>query len=267
MNRAVPGGSVTEPHPLQARVGSAWTPCPGAPTEPSGRWPAGRFVSVVFSAMSERPPPSDPDRRLTILATEHWSLLATRSLIYSESFSRVSTFLSVLSASMVAVALLAQVDQFGTTSRLVAVLLLLVVLLLGLSTVIRLAELNVDDTITVSGMNRLRGAYFELDPDAQEHFVTSADPGRAGVMETMGLSHLPSRGSFTHALAVLPVALSILLAVVVAVIVALVAGLLGAGTIVTLATAVVTFALAVVCLGVYNRRRFRSSAEELGRRS
>ena len=37
--------------------------------------------------------------RLQILATEHWSLLATRSMGYQESFSRAAMFLSVLSGA------------------------------------------------------------------------------------------------------------------------------------------------------------------------
>lgn len=58
--------------------------------------------------------------RLQILATEHWSLLATRSLTWTESFSRAQMFLSVLSGAVVALALVAQATSFGdgfVTSR------------------------------------------------------------------------------------------------------------------------------------------------------
>jgi hypothetical protein len=53
--------------------------------------------------------------RLQILASEHWSLLSTRWLTYGESLSRVVMFLSVLSAAVVALALLAQVDHLRET--------------------------------------------------------------------------------------------------------------------------------------------------------
>ena len=48
-------------------------------------------------------PPSDdhpfgPDGA-AILATEHWSLLASRSLLWNEAQSRATVFLSVLSAA------------------------------------------------------------------------------------------------------------------------------------------------------------------------
>jgi hypothetical protein len=47
------------------------------------------------------PPPLDPPvaaapLRAQILATEHWSLLATRSMTWNEIFSRTGTFLTVL---------------------------------------------------------------------------------------------------------------------------------------------------------------------------
>jgi hypothetical protein len=46
--------------------------------------------------------------RAQILSTEHWSLLATRSQTWSESFARAQMFLSVLSANVIALALVAQ---------------------------------------------------------------------------------------------------------------------------------------------------------------
>ena len=61
--------------------------------------------------------------RIQILATEHWSLLATRSLTYTESFSRVSMFLAVLSGAVISLALLAQVDHFHQAFIVAAVLI------------------------------------------------------------------------------------------------------------------------------------------------
>ena len=45
--------------------------------------------------------------KLQILATEHWSLLATRSLTYTESLGRVNVFLAILSGAVIALALAA----------------------------------------------------------------------------------------------------------------------------------------------------------------
>ena len=55
----------------------------------------------------------DP-RALQILSTEHWSLLASRSLAYNEAFSRAGMFLSFLSASLIVIGFL-----IGATGSLV----------------------------------------------------------------------------------------------------------------------------------------------------
>ncbi len=56
--------------------------------------------------------PFGPDAA-AILATEHWSLLGTRSLIWNEAMSRTSIFLTVLSASIIALALAADATGSG----------------------------------------------------------------------------------------------------------------------------------------------------------
>ena len=85
----------------------------------------------------ERPPgdqfsgQGDAGARIQILATEHWSLLATRSLTYTESFSRVSMFFSVLSGAVISLALIAQAGRFGQVFLIAAILLLSTVLFVG----------------------------------------------------------------------------------------------------------------------------------------
>src|SRR5215467_14575510 len=82
--------------------------------------------------------------RLQILATEHWSLLATRSLTYNEALSRVTIFLAILSGAVIALALVAQADAFGPTTVAIAIPVLSVVLFTGIVTVGRLIRLNSD---------------------------------------------------------------------------------------------------------------------------
>ena len=65
--------------------------------------------------------------RLQILATEHWSLLATRSLTYNEALSRVTIFLAILSGAVIALALVVQADGFGPTTISIAIPVLCVV--------------------------------------------------------------------------------------------------------------------------------------------
>ena len=128
-------------------------------------------------------PLGDP-RALQILTTEHWSLLATRSLAYNEAFTRAGMFLTALSASMVAIAFVYQADTAGESVRVFTVILLAFDLLVGLTTYLRLIETTREDLRCVQGMNRLRHAYFQITPGIAPYFVTSDRDDLTGVLMT-----------------------------------------------------------------------------------
>jgi hypothetical protein len=131
---------------------------------------------------------------LQILSTEHWSLLAARSLGYTEAMSRASIFIAALSGAIVALALVAQATDFGRGFVAFALVLLPVVFCLGLSTVARLAQVNLEDATWVQGMNRIRHAYLELAPDLEPYFVASRYDDDAGVLQsTLGVRARVSR--------------------------------------------------------------------------
>jgi hypothetical protein len=163
--------------------------------------------------------------RAQILATEHWSLLATRSMTWNEVFSRASMFVTVLSAAVVALALVAQATDFGPEFRRFALLVLPVVLLVGLATVIRLGDANSDDFELVSAMNRLRHAYLDLAPELEPYFSTAHHDDEGSVFRSYGSGHglSPSR-----VLVGTPNVVAAINVVVVGVLAALVAETLGA---------------------------------------
>ena len=162
--------------------------------------------------------------RAQILATEHWSLLATRSMTWNEIFSRASMFITVLSAAVVALALVAQATAFGSGFRLFALLVLPVVLLVGVATFLRLGDANTDDLGLVLGMNRLRHAYLELAPELEPYFVTGHHDDMAGLMQSYGLGYHSGLG---RVLAATPNLVAIIDSVVFGVLAALIAQLLG----------------------------------------
>jgi hypothetical protein len=154
--------------------------------------------------------------RAQLLATEHWSLLATRSMTWSEIFSRTGTFLTVLSAAAVALSLMAQATGFGQSFRAFALVVLPIALLVGLGTYVRLVEADIEDAWLIVGMNRLRHGYLELAPDLAPYFVTSPHDDFPGVMLTYSFRH---RVGIIHLLSGSPF--------IVGVIDAVVSGLLG----------------------------------------
>lgn len=130
--------------------------------------------------------------RAQILATEHWSLLATRSMTWSEIFTRAGMYITLLSASVVALALVAQATGFGAQFRLFALLILPVVLLMGLASFARLCDASIDDVGLLVAMNRLRHAYLELAPELEPYFTTGQHDDIAGIMQSMGFSAVVS---------------------------------------------------------------------------
>jgi hypothetical protein len=126
-----------------------------------------------------------------MLAAEHWSLLAARSLIWNEAMSRATVFLTVLSASIIALALLADATGFGPHTITLALVLLPVVLLLGIATYVRLVQINTEEFQLVLAMNRLRRAYLTIEPALEPYLTTGHHDDERGLVTTYML-HRPT---------------------------------------------------------------------------
>ncbi len=211
---------------------------------------------------TEIPPAGqDPEAssRLQVLATEHWSLLATRSLTYTESLARVNIFLAVLSGAVIALALVAQVDRFGSAFTTIAIPVLSIVLFTGIATISRLMALNRDDYRWVVGMNRLRHAYLEMQPELAPNFMTSPYDDFRGALQTLGIDRPTSRGalgSVFHLPQTLPGMLAVIVAAVAAAIAALVARAATGSTPAMGLAAAFGFVVALAWMGVWSRRAF-----------
>ncbi|MEO8247561.1 MAG: hypothetical protein ABI622_10630 [Chloroflexota bacterium] len=138
---------------------------------------------------------TDP-RAIQILSTEHWSLLSARSLAYNEAFTRGGMFLSFLSMSFVALALLSQAMTFGTQFLTVAAILMSFVLVIGLTTYGRINGANVDDLRAMHGMARIRHAYTEVAPIVAPYFTTPTHDDIPSVIVGYGAPTDPSGLSF-----------------------------------------------------------------------
>jgi hypothetical protein len=219
--------------------------------------------------MSTEMPPAGRDPaaagKLQILATEHWSLLATRSLTYTEALGRVNMFLAILSGAVIALALVAQADRFGPTFVAVAIFMLTVVLFVGVATVARLMMLNRDDYRWVVGMNRLRRAYLDLHPELEPNFVTSPYDDLPGALQTLGIDIAGSQrlGSFFHGMQTLPGMLSVIVAAVAGAIGALIGYAIGIPLFGVLIAGAAAFVVAEVLMGNWGRRSVRRFSPSL----
>jgi len=207
---------------------------------------------------TELPPVKRDSEAIQILATEHWSLLATRALTYQESIGRVNMFLAVLSGGVIALALIAQADHFGSAFISIAIFILAVVAVVGCFTVARLISLNRDDFHWVMAMNRIRHAYLQLHPELEPNFFSSTHDDVLGVMQSMGIEPTgPSFGAFVYGLATLPGMVSVIVAAVVGAIAGLVAAGFGAPPPATILVGIAGFIVSAAPLVTWQRRDVR----------
>jgi hypothetical protein len=130
-------------------------------------------------------PVSDP-RALTILTTEHWSLLSARSLVYNEAFARAGMFLSFLAATLVALGLMSTAMGFSNQFLGIVALVLGLDLFIGLATMGRVATATSEDIRFLQGMNRLRYAYHETVPGLEPYFITGRYDDVLGIFANYG---------------------------------------------------------------------------------
>ena len=127
--------------------------------------------------------PPSPAVRAQLLATEHWSLLASRSTAQSEVLTRITIHLTLVSAGLVTLGLLGQAMPAGRLPVAeIGVLAFLVVV--GLMTQVRVGSVADQDMQYVIAMNRLRAAYVDLDPGVERYFLAASHDDEAGMRRT-----------------------------------------------------------------------------------
>ena len=134
-----------------------------------------------------QPEPVPPAVRAQLLATEHWSLLATRSQTWSEVMGRITAQFTFTSAAFVVLALVVQEGGYDGSFRPVALGLGAFVLANGTLTAMRVQYASHEDAGLVRGMNRLRRAYVDLDPGIAPYLVTGWSDDAEGLVRTYTL--------------------------------------------------------------------------------
>jgi hypothetical protein len=224
--------------------------------------------------MMERPAPASPDsdraatesdaelsRRAQLLATEHWSLLATRSLSWTEAFSRSGMFLSTLSAATVALALAGPAMSFGGAFPLFALIVLAVTLFLGTATYVRLLQVNNEDLYWVTGMNLLRGEYSRMVPGIERSFVAGHSLDVEGMARSYAAFDVTSSPSPFHMLITTPAVVGVITSAIAGVIAGLVTIQLGADHVIAVVIGIAVFIAAVLLAIAYGRRESRRYIE------
>ena len=192
---------------------------------------------------------TDNPHALQILMTEQWSLLASRSLGYTEAMSRASIYVAALTGSVVALALVGQATGFDDAFVAFALVLLPVVFFLGLVTIIRLGQINWEDATWVQGMNRIRNAYLDVAPELEPYFITSKhDDDRGVLLSTLAV---PAVASGIQPFVAIPGVIAVLDSVIAGAIAGITAHALDAGTGWTVAIGAITFVITLTAFAAF----------------
>ena len=186
---------------------------------------------MLSRSMANGLPPRDDgdfgEHAVAILSTEHWSLLSARSLAYTESFNRVTVFLTILSSSIVSLALVANTTGLEQEFTWATLLLAPLVLFVGITTYVRLVQLNLDDVFTVMAMNRLRHAYVEIEPRLERYLMSGWHDDERGLVKSMLLARSTKSRGGLHSLVTTPTVIAIICSFVSAAVAGFVGALLG----------------------------------------
>lgn len=159
------------------------------------------------------PPHLADPRAVQILSTEHWSLLTARSLTYNEAFTRGGMFLTLLSASLLALGFVYQGGGGGGPDfPLIVVAVLSLDLFVGIATLGRLILSSDEEFRALQAMNRIRHAYLEMVPTLDPYISTPRYDDIGSVLSVYGASTEKPRAllNFAHGLTTMPGMVSVI---------------------------------------------------------
>jgi hypothetical protein len=216
------------------------------------------------------PGPPEPHLRLsdhapTFLSAEQWSLLSARSLAWNEAFSRVAVFLNTLSASAVALALVADASGFDDRFKIFALVLFPIVLFLGLATYARIVRINLEDSYFVAAMNRLRRAYVDSAPEIRNYFTSGVSDDEAGIWASYLLGRPQTPHQWAQLLATTPTVVATLDAVIATVGCGALAIHLGASGVALVVLCLVVFLSCWAGLFTLQLRAFKTASQSVAR--
>jgi hypothetical protein len=149
--------------------------------------------------MEPEPTLRDRNELLTVLTTEHFTLQGARAATITESLGRSTIYLGSLSASLVALALIAQGENSVDHFRVYALVILPALVFLGIVTFVRIVETGIEDAIYAQAINRIRHYYLELAGEHARYFLLGGHDDMEGGLANMGITSSPWRPFFSVA--------------------------------------------------------------------
>jgi hypothetical protein len=199
---------------------------------------------------------SPEERQAAALAftAEHSVLMMALGGVWSASLVRTSLFLGVLSAAGVALGFASQAGVGRTDFVVLTVVVLLVVLFLGVTTFVRLVQLQREAVVYIAGQNRIRHFFVENAPAIRPYFIlpTHDDPVAMYRSVGTGMNRRPPRYALLNMIAQTQGIVGVITGAVASAIAGL--ALSGTGPVVAWLAAAIALVLTVTVLFVYWQR-------------
>jgi hypothetical protein len=159
-------------------------------TEPSST-PAAKVDKPSAGAMS----PEERQVATMAMTAEQSVLMMALGGVWSASLVRTSVFLGVLSAAGLALGFASQAGVERTDFVILTVVVLLGVLFLGVTTFVRLVQLQREAVVYIAGQNRIRHFFVESAPTIGRYFIlpTHDDPPAMYRSVGTGMNRRPPR--------------------------------------------------------------------------
>lgn len=225
------------------------------PVEPA---PAPEAVPVAAAPSPTAPTELIDPRVITILSTEHWSLLTARSLVYNETFTRGGMFLTLLSASLLALGFVYQGGGGGPEFLGVVVAVLCLDLFVGLATLGRIIGASMEEFHALQATARIRHAYLEIAPFIAPYLSTAThdDPDSALEPYGQGLQDANVLLNVGHGMTTMPGMIAVLDAALLGALVGAVIVALGGSGGIAIVAGIVTGIAGVLTFMAYGIRTF-----------
>lgn len=200
----------------------------------------------------------------SIITTEHFTLQTARAAAIAQANGRATTYMGVLSSSLIALALVGQTTGLNRFFYVFGLLLFVPLAVLGLFTFERTMQLGLEDVSYATRINRLRRFYFRSSQAIDEYLMRPAQSDDvATVMEQGGVAYLRRLQGFTTTAGLIALVNSFLFAVLVGFAVEL----SGADVRVLIPLGAIVFVLSVGAQYRHAMRAFRRLNRALGSRT
>jgi hypothetical protein len=148
-----------------------------------------RMGSEVYTVNEPSPEPMSTEELQGIaqaLAAEHSVLMTALAGVWSASLVRTSIFLGVLSAAGVALGFAAQAGVERMDFIAVAAVVLVVVLFLGVTTFVRLVQLQREAVVYITGQNRIRHFFAQRTPSVTQYYALPTHDDQLALYRSVG---------------------------------------------------------------------------------